>query len=133
MVGLDARQRVDPLVSRDAQLVRALRRSWFATAAPLGASLACYLGATNDVWGANQEPNRFWLDMMLLISVGLLPLVVDAFVVVLDGTMGITIGGKPVTAGAGTIVRLPANVPHALEAEDKVRLLLVMLRDESRA
>ena len=33
-------------------------------------------------------------------------------------------------AGAGTIVRLPAHVPHALEAQDKVRMLLVMLRDD---
>ena len=57
----------------------------------------------------------------------------EAFVVVLDGTMGLTIGGKPVPAGAGTIVRLPANVPHALEAEDKVRMLLVMLRDDRPA
>ena len=57
----------------------------------------------------------------------------EAFVLVLDGTMGLTIGGKAVTAGAGTIVRLPANVPHALEAQDKVRLLLVMLRDERPA
>ena len=40
------------------------------------------------------------------------------------------VGGTTVTAGAGTIVRLPAHVPHALEAEDKVRMLLVMLRDE---
>ena len=57
----------------------------------------------------------------------------EAFVVVLDGTMGLTIGGKPVTAGAGTIVRLPANVPHALEADDQVRMLLVMLRDDRPA
>ena len=53
----------------------------------------------------------------------------EAFVMVLDGTMGLTIGGKALTAGAGTIVRLPANVPHALEAENNVRMLLVMLRD----
>lgn len=57
----------------------------------------------------------------------------EAFVLVLEGTMGLTIGGKAVTAGAGTIVRLPANVPHALEAEDRVRMLLVMLRDDRSA
>lgn len=54
----------------------------------------------------------------------------EAFVLVLDGTMALTIGGKPITATAGTIVRLPANVPHALEAEDKARMLLVMLRND---
>jgi quercetin dioxygenase-like cupin family protein len=57
----------------------------------------------------------------------------EAFVLVLDGTLRLTIGGKTLTAGAGTIVRLPANVPHALDAEDTVRLLLVMLRDEKSA
>ena len=57
----------------------------------------------------------------------------EAFVLVLDGVMTLTIGGKPVTATAGTIVRLPAHVPHALEAEEKSRLLLVMLRDEPTA
>jgi quercetin dioxygenase-like cupin family protein len=57
----------------------------------------------------------------------------EAFVLVLEGTMGLTIGGKAVTAGAGTIVRLPASVPHALEAKDRVRLLLIMLRDDRSA
>ena len=57
----------------------------------------------------------------------------EAFVLVLEGTMGLTIGGKAVTAGAGTIVRLPATVPHALEAKGQVRLLLIMLRDDRSA
>ena len=57
----------------------------------------------------------------------------EALVLVLDGTMGLTIGGKAATAGPGTIVRLPANVPHALEAQDQVRMLLVMLRDQPPA
>jgi quercetin dioxygenase-like cupin family protein len=54
----------------------------------------------------------------------------EAFVLVLEGTLRMVVGGATVTAGAGTIVRLPAHVPHALEAEDKVRMLLVMLRDD---
>jgi len=28
----------------------------------------------------------------------------------------------------GTVVRMPANVPHALDATEPVRMLLVMLR-----
>ncbi|MCF4119443.1 hypothetical protein L1785_00410 [Antribacter sp. KLBMP9083] len=106
-------------------LVGALRRSWFATGAPLGASLAWYLGATNDVWGANQEPYRFWLDMMLLISVGLLPLLVDAFVVVLrtvlrvpgaEGELRLESGGRPrteVLVGALTVVVVLFSVSTA--------------------
>lgn len=53
----------------------------------------------------------------------------DAFVIVLSGRFTLTIGGEPVHAAAGTIVRLPANVPHAVDAVEPSRMLLVMLRD----
>ena len=53
----------------------------------------------------------------------------DALVVVLEGTMLLTIGGKPVESTAGTIVRMPANVPHAVDAMTSSRMLLVMLRE----
>ena len=35
----------------------------------------------------------------------------DAIVMVLDGTFTLTIGGQPVTATAGTVVRMPAQHP----------------------
>ena len=57
----------------------------------------------------------------------------EAFVLVLEGTLKLTVGGDAVTAGAGTIVRLPANVAHALDAADAVRMLLVMLRGDRPA
>ena len=53
----------------------------------------------------------------------------DALALVLDGALTLTIGGKAIEAGAGTIVRLPANVPHAVDAGIAARMLLVMLRD----
>ena len=53
----------------------------------------------------------------------------EAFVIVLDGTMNLTAGGNNVSAGPGTIVRMPGNVPHALEAAAKSIMLLVMLRE----
>ena len=53
----------------------------------------------------------------------------DAFVIVLEGLFSLTIGGVPVDARAGQIVRLPASVSHALEAREASRMLLVMLRD----
>jgi quercetin dioxygenase-like cupin family protein len=53
----------------------------------------------------------------------------DALAIVIEGTLTITIGGTPVDAAAGTIVRMPAEVPHALEAPAAARMLLVMLRD----
>ena len=53
----------------------------------------------------------------------------DAIVMVLDGRLAITIGGKEVLAAAGTIVRMPANVPHAVDAPEPSRMLLTMLRE----
>jgi quercetin dioxygenase-like cupin family protein len=53
----------------------------------------------------------------------------DALVIALDGALTLTIGGQPVAAGPGTITRLPANVPHAVDAADRSRMLLIMLRE----
>ena len=53
----------------------------------------------------------------------------DAFVLVLDGTIRLTIDGRPLHATPGTIVHMPAHVPHALEPVTAARMLLVMLRD----
>jgi quercetin dioxygenase-like cupin family protein len=52
----------------------------------------------------------------------------DAFVLVLAGALTLTIGGVPVTAAPGTIVRMPADVPHAVDASEPSRMLLVMLK-----
>jgi len=53
----------------------------------------------------------------------------DALVMVLEGALTLTIGGAPVRATPGTIVRMPADVPHALDAPEPARMLLIMLRD----
>ena len=53
----------------------------------------------------------------------------DALVIVLDGELSLTIGGQAVAAQPGTLVRLPANVPHAVDATIAARMLLVMLRE----
>ena len=52
----------------------------------------------------------------------------DALVFILEGGMTLTIGGRPVAAPAGSVTRMPAGVPHALEAGERTRMLLVMLR-----
>ena len=52
----------------------------------------------------------------------------DAFVLVLAGTLTLTIGGTPVQATPGTIVRMPAAVPHAVDAPEPCRMLLIMLK-----
>ena len=52
----------------------------------------------------------------------------DAFVQVVDGVGEFTIGGKPVEVRAGQVVVMPANVPHAVKAAQRFKMLLVMLR-----
>jgi quercetin dioxygenase-like cupin family protein len=53
----------------------------------------------------------------------------DALVFILEGAMTLTIGGQPVKASLGTVTRMPAGIPHALDADDRTRMLLVMLRE----
>ena len=53
----------------------------------------------------------------------------DALVQVLDGEAELVIGGAPVRATAGQAVLMPANVPHAVNAVGRFKMLLVMLRD----
>jgi quercetin dioxygenase-like cupin family protein len=53
----------------------------------------------------------------------------EALVMALEGELTLTIGGQPVHAMPGTIVRMPANVPHAVEAPEAARMLLIMLRE----
>ena len=53
----------------------------------------------------------------------------DAIVMVLEGSLILTIGGTPVSATPGTVVRMPAGIPHALAAPEACRMLLIMLRD----
>jgi quercetin dioxygenase-like cupin family protein len=57
----------------------------------------------------------------------------EAFVMVLEGALTLTIGGTPVRAVPGTMVRMPAGIPHALEAPEPTRMLLLMLKDAPAA
>jgi len=54
----------------------------------------------------------------------------DALVQVLDGEAEITIGGKPIRTKAGQTVLMPANVPHALKAISRFKMLLTMIRSD---
>ncbi|AGM42908.1 cupin domain-containing protein [Aeromonas dhakensis] len=53
----------------------------------------------------------------------------DAIVMIAEGSLTLTIAGKPVTAKPGDIVRMPANIPHAVDAPERAKMLLVMLRE----
>ncbi len=52
----------------------------------------------------------------------------DAMVMLLDGKAGITIGGKLNILQAGEAIIMPANVPHALNAMERFKMMLVMIR-----
>tara|TARA_R110002096_G_scaffold67332_14_gene163448 strand:+ start:4910 stop:5227 length:318 start_codon:yes stop_codon:yes gene_type:complete len=52
----------------------------------------------------------------------------DAVVCVLDGVAAISIDGKQQSVGAGEILILPAQIPHALQANERFKMMLTMIR-----
>jgi quercetin dioxygenase-like cupin family protein len=52
----------------------------------------------------------------------------DAFVQALDGEAELVIGGKPVAVKTGDTVLLPAQIPHAVHATRRFKMLLSMIR-----
>jgi quercetin dioxygenase-like cupin family protein len=52
----------------------------------------------------------------------------DALVQVLDGRAAITVGGVAHDVSAGEMLMLPANVPHALHAPQRFKMMLTMIR-----
>ena len=54
----------------------------------------------------------------------------DAVVHILDGKAEITIGGQAQIVGAGEMLIMPANISHALQAREKFKMLLVMIRSD---
>lgn len=53
----------------------------------------------------------------------------DAIVQVIDGHATVVIDEKPVEVSAGEIIVMPANVPHAVVANERFKMLLIMIRD----
>lgn len=54
----------------------------------------------------------------------------DAVVTILDGQAEITIGGKSTLVKTGEMLIMPANITHALHAQERFKMLLVMIRGE---
>ncbi|MBN2269427.1 MAG: cupin domain-containing protein [Sedimentisphaerales bacterium] len=52
----------------------------------------------------------------------------DAVVQVLDGQAKITIDGRENDVAAGGIIIMPGNVPHAVDATKRFKMLLTMIR-----
>jgi quercetin dioxygenase-like cupin family protein len=52
----------------------------------------------------------------------------DALVHVLEGQAEIKIAGQPFALRAGDAMIMPADIPHALRAPDRLKMLLTMIR-----
>lgn len=52
----------------------------------------------------------------------------DAFVTVLEGTAEVSIAGVVERVGPGQIVQLPASIPHGVQAPERFKMTLTMLR-----
>ena len=54
----------------------------------------------------------------------------DAMIQVVDGKGEIMIGGKSFILEAGQSIIMPADIPHAVKAVDKFKMVLTMIRSK---
>lgn len=52
----------------------------------------------------------------------------DALVHVLDGKARVTIANKEYQVGEGQVIVMPAGVPHALDADERFKMLLTLVK-----
>lgn len=52
----------------------------------------------------------------------------DALIQVVEGTGVITIDGQEHTVAAGQAIIMPADIPHAVSAEERFKMVLTMIR-----
>ncbi len=52
----------------------------------------------------------------------------DAMIQVVEGKGEIIIGGKSYFLEAGQVIIMPANIPHAVKAVEKFKMVLTMIR-----
>jgi quercetin dioxygenase-like cupin family protein len=53
----------------------------------------------------------------------------NAYVVVIDGKIELKIGGQAGIASEGDIVLMPKNIPHAVSAHQKCKMMLIMIKE----
>ena len=54
----------------------------------------------------------------------------DALVLVVDGRVEIIIDGESTILGASESIIMPANIPHALKALDRFKMVLTMIKSK---
>jgi quercetin dioxygenase-like cupin family protein len=52
----------------------------------------------------------------------------DAIAQIIDGRAVITIAGREKEVSGGRIIIMPGNVPHSVAAEDRFKMLLIMIK-----
>jgi quercetin dioxygenase-like cupin family protein len=52
----------------------------------------------------------------------------DALASILDGAADVTIAGQPYHLEQGEMILMPANHPHALNATQRFKMMLIMIR-----
>jgi quercetin dioxygenase-like cupin family protein len=52
----------------------------------------------------------------------------DAMIQVIEGTAEIFIDGKPYHLSQGNSIIMPANIPHAVNAAEKFKMILTMIK-----
>jgi quercetin dioxygenase-like cupin family protein len=52
----------------------------------------------------------------------------DALVQIIDGRAKVTVGNESFDAETGQLVIMPADVPHSLQADERFKMLLTMIR-----
>ncbi|RXE57001.1 cupin [Methanoculleus taiwanensis] len=53
----------------------------------------------------------------------------DAILTVLDGEATVTIAGAEHLLKAGELIIMPANIPHAVKATDRFKMMLTMIHE----
>lgn len=53
----------------------------------------------------------------------------DAFITILDGNAKVFIDKKEYHLAEGESIIMPANIPHALQAEEQFKMMLVMIKN----
>lgn len=53
----------------------------------------------------------------------------DAILTVTDGEAEVSIAGKPFTVRTGEIIIMPANIPHAVQAKQRFKMTLTMVKE----
>ncbi len=52
----------------------------------------------------------------------------DALVQVVDGTAEVSVGTEKHSVSSGEVILLPADIPHAIQATERFKMLLIMIR-----